>query len=367
MKKRFVFAVAAVTALLAAGCVMPPAPPDPGPELCPPGFFSATGEAPCTPAPLGTFVDSEGATEATDCPPGFYQDEEGQVSCKAALPGTFVDVSGATSANLCPLGRFQPNAAATECLLAPVGAYVDVEGAVASTPAAPGFFVDEKGAAQASPCPLGRYQPLSAQSSCLIAEVGTYVDQLAAAQTTPCPAGTTTLAAGATSPSDCVPVEPFVCEVGLGSVDYDPGILLADPNGPVAQQTEVQLGLSNCSSSEWGEFQGLYTGTGLTVPLYINDAIDNSFLTLPIGTAVSRDTGIMGYTEPSTGSVVESDLVLISDPVDGSRAYELRWNITAGKFSGTSAVATVEVEDVLDGPTLTYTGAQLTLGTVSFN
>ena len=35
--------------------------------------FLATGEEPCTPAPVGTFVDVEGATEATPCPPGCTQ------------------------------------------------------------------------------------------------------------------------------------------------------------------------------------------------------------------------------------------------------------------------------------------------------
>ena len=110
---------------------MPP-PPDPDPELCAPGTFSATGEEPCTPAPVGTFVDVEGATEATLCPVGTFQDLEGQVSCNLSLPGTFVDVEGAASATLCPLGRFQPNAGATECLLAPIGTHVDFLGAAAA-------------------------------------------------------------------------------------------------------------------------------------------------------------------------------------------------------------------------------------------
>ena len=48
--------------MVAVGCTMPPPPdPDAEPELCQPGTFSATGEEPCAPAPVGTYVDTTGA------------------------------------------------------------------------------------------------------------------------------------------------------------------------------------------------------------------------------------------------------------------------------------------------------------------
>ncbi len=327
--------------------------------------------AACMPQPPGgTTTTTSTTTTAVPvaCAPGTFNAIDGNEPCTPAPPGTFVSTAGALEATNCALGTFQPDAGQQSCLVAPIGTFVDVEGAIAATDAAPGFFVDISGAAQASACPLGRYQPLSAQSSCLIAEIGTYVDQLAATQATPCPAGTTTLAAGATSPSDCVPVgvETGVCDAGAGSLDYDPGILLADPSGPVAQQTTVSLELSGCTSSETaGGFTGTYTGTGDTVPLYVNDDTDNSFLTLPIGTTVSVDTGTVAWSDGAT-SEVEAEVVLVADPVDG-RAYELRWNITSGRFSGTSPVGSLEASDVLDPPSLTFTGADLILGTVDFN
>jgi hypothetical protein len=141
-----------VFAIVGAACAPPPVAP-PAPVQCDPGSFSATGNAPCTLAPAGTFVDTAGAVAATPCAIGSYQSDEGQVSC----------------------------------LLSPAG-----------------FFVDFVGAAAASPCPLGRYQPLSGQPSCIVASLGFYVDFLGAAASIECPPGTTTLNVGSTSLADCV-------------------------------------------------------------------------------------------------------------------------------------------------------------------
>ncbi len=70
--------------------------PHPEPELCQPGTFSATGEELHTPAPIGTFVDTEGAHRDT-VPPRDVPDEAGQTSCKVAPIGTYVENFGAAS------------------------------------------------------------------------------------------------------------------------------------------------------------------------------------------------------------------------------------------------------------------------------
>ena len=133
------------------------------------------------------------------------------------------------------------------------------------------------------------------------------------------------------------------------------------------QQTAVTVQLAGCTSSAVaGSFTGTYSGGGFTVPLYVNDTTDNSFLTLPIGTTVSLDTGTIFWSDGAT-SDVESELVLVADPVDG-RAYEVQWDVTSGRFAGTTPVAPVSVEENLDVPTLTYIGADLLLlGAVDFN
>ncbi len=152
MRRTALLLMAAAAALIGAGCVQQP-PPSPGPELCPVGFFSATGEPPCTPAPAGTFVHSVGATEATLCDPGTFQDQEGQIACVPAAPGSFVAVSAAVAANLCALGSYQPLQGQTSCLLAPIGSYVDVTGAIDKTECPDWWATTEfEGSASLSDC-----------------------------------------------------------------------------------------------------------------------------------------------------------------------------------------------------------------------
>jgi hypothetical protein len=126
------------------------------PVLCAPGTYNTdTGAEPCTPAPAGTFVDTTGATVATDCAPGSYSSVAGATSCVLAAPGTFVATAGAIAAADCPLGTFSPVAGADQCQLAPIGTYVDTTGASVATD---------------------------------------------------CPAGTSTLFTGSASEDDCIPV-----------------------------------------------------------------------------------------------------------------------------------------------------------------
>jgi len=85
------------------------------PALCAPGFFSATGTAPCEPALAGFFVDTVGAMTASPCPVGTFNDALAAVSCQLAPAGFFVDTVGATSASPCPTGTTSTVAGATQC------------------------------------------------------------------------------------------------------------------------------------------------------------------------------------------------------------------------------------------------------------
>ncbi len=177
------------------------------PEPCPPGSYSPTGNAPCAEAPPGTFVNTTGATQATPCPVGTYQNLAGQLSCFFAPPGTFVDSAGATQATPCQVGTYQNLAGQLSCFFAPPGTFVDSAGATQATPcqvgtyqdlagqlscffAPPGTFVDSAGATQATPCQVGTYQDLAGQLSCFFAPAGTFVDSAGATQATPCQVGT---------------------------------------------------------------------------------------------------------------------------------------------------------------------------------
>lgn len=84
MNKRWLlWALTGAVSVLALGCVTPP--PETTPELCQPGTYSDTGEVPCTPAPVGTFVDTAGATEPTPCPAGTTTLVEGSASSDACV------------------------------------------------------------------------------------------------------------------------------------------------------------------------------------------------------------------------------------------------------------------------------------------
>lgn len=61
---------------------------------CGPGTFSATGMEPCQLAPLGHFVDTIGATQATEAQAGFYVDTVGATSAKPSPAGYFSADSG---------------------------------------------------------------------------------------------------------------------------------------------------------------------------------------------------------------------------------------------------------------------------------
>lgn len=184
----------------------------PVPDACEPGSFSATGLAPCTPAPPGTYVDTAGATSATDCSIGHYQPNSGSSSCLAAAPGSYVPVIGSTAPLQCMAGSYQPDSAGSTCLAAPPGSYVDAPGAAAATPctagryqgvagttmctiAEPGTFVAFDGATAPMSCLTGYYQPNAGSTSCVAAQPGYFVATTGAIAQTPCPVGTTSEAA----------------------------------------------------------------------------------------------------------------------------------------------------------------------------
>jgi hypothetical protein len=75
-----------------------------GGESCPAGTFSATGSAPCTPAPAGSYASGTGNTAATLCPAGTFSDAAGAAACTPAPAGSYATEPGNTAATLCPAG-----------------------------------------------------------------------------------------------------------------------------------------------------------------------------------------------------------------------------------------------------------------------
>ncbi len=214
-------------------------------SLCEPGTFSATGFAPCMDAPPGSFVATEGATEATPCDPGFFQPDAGQTACLAAPAGRFVAEAGAEFATDCALGTFQPDTGQTACLLAPFGFYVDFTGAAAATV---------------------------------------------------CPEGLTTQMAGSTSLDDCVPPPSF----DLTATNTDPaGATIIVPQG--SSVTVAYTIKNNTPSPEVGDlwFTIVMNGetvaqnlirSGLLMPgtMLSNSFVQNVPVNAPVGTYTYR-------------------------------------------------------------------------------
>jgi hypothetical protein len=177
--------------------------------LCKAGFYSASGgEEPCTKAPKGYFVPSEGAMTAEECTLGQFASEEGLSECLLAEPGHYVPATGAKAELECEQGTYSSEIGRSSCLAAPVGHYAP-RGAIAptacpagkfdahtSSPSAefceydsPGWYSGE-GAGEPIPCVPGRYAFAYGSEICLPAPPGSYVPAIGASIAIPCPAGT---------------------------------------------------------------------------------------------------------------------------------------------------------------------------------
>ncbi len=244
---------------------------------CQPGYFSATGHEPCTAAPPGEFVDTEGATLAVQCALGYYAENSGSISCTPALPGYYVDTAGATTASACTPGSYTSVSASSSCTAAPPGKYVAVpaseaaepcplgtyqplSGQVACDQASPGHYVGLTGQATQTPCPLGSYQPDEGATACLDAGVGYFVANEGSSSETQCPAGTTTASTGASSESDCMSIAKATCTTNSGTITLSPGLT----GTAVYQRVKIQGTLKGCTGEPFTEakYAATLTTTG---------------------------------------------------------------------------------------------------------
>lgn len=126
-----------------------------------------------------------------ECSPGTFNLDTGTEPCVDAPAGSYIDTAGATQATDCPLGRYNPDTGSTS--------------SAAGVAAPAGHFVGVTGSAAATPCPLGEFNSLTGQFQCVDAAAGSYVDTVGATQAIPCPPFKFTLDSGSTSVDDCLP------------------------------------------------------------------------------------------------------------------------------------------------------------------
>ena len=158
-------------------------------NICPGGSYCPAGSLDPSPCPLGTFLNSTGASDSsncTDCPPGMYCGTLGAAyptgSCSAGYycPGA---VQTAQPINyICPLGYYCP-AGTQQPHKCAKGYYSFVTGSTSCTACPIGYYCSANNAA--TPCDPGYYCP------------GGDVE-------VPCPSGTYSTAYGATSSSTCI-------------------------------------------------------------------------------------------------------------------------------------------------------------------
>ncbi len=208
------------------------------PSLTPPGYFSATGQGPGTPAPPGSYVAVSGATAPTIDPVGYYTNQPASTAPIPAPAGSYVPTVGATSATLDPLGTYTDQPGSTAPIPAPPGSYVGTVGAIAATPdplgtytdqpgstapisAPPGSFVGTVGATAATPDPLGTYTNQPGSTAPIPAPPGSFVATIGATAPTLDPLGTYTSQPGTVLPIPA-PAGSFVGTVGATAPTLDP-------------------------------------------------------------------------------------------------------------------------------------------------
>jgi hypothetical protein len=174
-------------------------------ELTDPGTYSATGQKPGIPAPVGYYVPTYGATVALAAPVGAYVPTTGASAPTPAEPGTFVSVSGASVPTPAAPGSYVPTYGASTAQLAPMGHFVDISGATNATPAPPGYYVSTEGATSALAAPVGTYIPTEGATRALPVSPGYYVDGNPATMQTISPVGHFVVMLGATAPTPAPP------------------------------------------------------------------------------------------------------------------------------------------------------------------
>eukprot|EP00948_MAST-09A_sp_MAST-9A-sp1_P004305 g4305.t1 len=185
----------------------------------------------CVPVPAGKYADAD--RNEIGCPPGQYQDEEGQTFCKLCPAGYYNEklgqssctmpcaagkysVEGARFCQTCPAGRFSQQIglnSSDACIPVPRGKYASAAGN--ETNCQPGQYQDEEGQTFCKLCPAGYYSNEEGQTSCNTpCRVGTYSRE-GSTRCEKCPGGYKGIRVAATSLEDgCLK-----CEQGKFSND----------------------------------------------------------------------------------------------------------------------------------------------------
>ncbi|XP_050037008.1 sushi, von Willebrand factor type A, EGF and pentraxin domain-containing protein 1-like [Dermacentor andersoni] len=162
---------------------------------CPKGSFHDRTAAFCSPCPMGTYQDQDGAVSCKPCPEGavtFASKSTSVDDCQVpCAPGTF-SRNGLGTCRACPPGTYQDKHQQVQCKTCPEGSSSEAYGSDRITDCKkycePGTY-SESGLEPCAPCKRGFYQEMSGRKSCV-----------------ECPVPKTNLHEGSQSSYDCVEI-----------------------------------------------------------------------------------------------------------------------------------------------------------------
>nr|XP_006821767.1 PREDICTED: uncharacterized protein LOC100369099 [Saccoglossus kowalevskii] len=279
--------------------------PDPTHGLCPAGFYCVQGSHTPTPCPAGTYSDTEGNVEISDCmdcTPGMYCEGNNNTEptgdctegyyCPAGQSTPTPNEFNCTIGHFCPTGsptpepcisgQYQDEEGKPTCKACPAGYYCD------ATEAALIYGVASHGVVIPVDCVAGYYCPESTQGShqypCLEGYYSNITQLETHAQCQPCPGGTYCDGQGLTAYADVCDAG-FVCVSaannsrptdGLTGYECQPGYYC--PKGsdqgikcPVGTFSD-EYGLENvtecqaCTPGYYCQTEGLTAPTGPCLP-----------------------------------------------------------------------------------------------------
>ncbi|KHN86624.1 Sushi, von Willebrand factor type A, EGF and pentraxin domain-containing protein 1 [Toxocara canis] len=153
-------------------------------EQCPSGFYSTSNG--CDPCPVGTYSDRVGLKQCKKCPYGLSTVNLGSFSvklCYERCPPGYYSATGLAPCRACPLGFYQPGNASKDCIECRGGNTTASPGAASESDCAekcmPGWF-SQNGLQPCIACPFGFYQPNAGKTKCIRCPEGTVTLQSSA-------------------------------------------------------------------------------------------------------------------------------------------------------------------------------------------
>ena len=313
-------------------------------QQCSAGSYSTTGSEPCTPAsvgyfvpssgatsqtiaPVGSFVNIIGATAATQAAPGSYVATLGASAATLAQPGSYVSISGATAATQAAPGSYVATSGASAATLAQPGSYVSISGATAATHAAPGSYVATSGASAATLAQPGNYVGMSGATAATQAAPGSYVATPGASAPTPAPAGSYVSMSGATAATQAAPGS-YVATPGASAATLaQPGSYVgvsgatAATQAPPGYYAPMAGGVTALSCPSGTNSYGTASACRIVSGSYVGGAPGvTPLLNSNFGTGGSHDVGTLGagdtfnfaVANASTDSATPSDLTTLT-------------------------------------------------------